>query len=86
MEQMFRAIGAVLKAYPHVKALYPIHLNPEIRSLAEHILGGLENIHIIEPLDVVDFHNIMAPVSYTHLDVYKRQARQRLLGLREGRS
>lgn len=60
MEQMFRAIGAVLKAYPHVKALYPIHLNPEIRSLAEHILGGLENIHIIEPLDVVDFHNIMA--------------------------
>lgn len=60
MEQMFRAIRRCVEENPDVKALYPIHMNPRVRQTAQHILGGCENIHIIEPLDVLDFHNIMA--------------------------
>ncbi|SCJ26873.1 UDP-N-acetylglucosamine 2-epimerase [uncultured Clostridium sp.] len=60
MEQMFRAIRRCVEENPDVKALYPIHMNPRVRQTARNILGGCENIHIIEPLDVLDFHNIMA--------------------------
>ncbi len=57
---MFRAIRRVLTEHPDVKALYPIHLNPVVRQEAAEELSGLERLHIIEPLDVLDFHNIMA--------------------------
>lgn len=60
MRQMFSAIRRLIEAYPDVKAVYPIHMNPKVRSIAEEIFGGEERIRIIEPLDVVDFHNIMA--------------------------
>ena len=60
MHHMFKAIRRVLDEYPDVKALYPIHMNPVIRKAADEELGGCERIHIIEPLDVLDFHNIMA--------------------------
>ncbi len=60
MRQMFRAIKRVLDEHPDVKAIYPIHLNPEVRKTANEILGGDERIHLIEPLDVIDFHNFMA--------------------------
>lgn len=60
MRRMFRAIRRVLSEHPDVKALYPIHKNPIVRSLAEEELFGCENIHITEPLDVTDCHNMMA--------------------------
>ena len=60
MKNMFRAILRVMKEYQDVKAIYPIHMNPEVRKIAEDILGGEENIRIIEPLDVLDFHNFLA--------------------------
>ena len=60
MHQMFRAIRRVLEEHPDVKALYPIHMNPIVRAAAEEELGGCERIHIIEPLEVLDCHNIMA--------------------------
>ena len=60
MHHMFRAIRRVLTEHPDVKALYPIHLNPVVRQEAAEELSGLERLHIIEPLDVLDFHNIMA--------------------------
>lgn len=59
MRHMFSAIRRVLEEHPDVKAIYPIHMNPQIRSLAGEILGGCERIHLIEPLDVLDFHNFM---------------------------
>jgi len=60
MRNMFRAIKRILDEHGDVKAIYPIHLNPIVRGIAEQELGGNSRIHIIEPLDVVDFHNFMA--------------------------
>lgn len=60
MKHMFRAIRRVCDEHPDVKALYPIHMNPVVRETANEILGGDERIRIIEPLDVLDFHNFLA--------------------------
>ena len=60
MQHMFRAIRRVMDEHPDVKAIYPIHMNPVVREAADAILGDDERIHIIEPLDVLDFHNFMA--------------------------
>lgn len=57
MEHMFRAIRRVMDEHSDVKAIYPIHMNPAVRETASAILGDEERIHIIEPLDVLDFHN-----------------------------
>lgn len=60
MRHMFKAIRRVLEEHPDVKALYPIHMNPLVRSIASEELGDLDRIHIIEPVDVIECHNIMA--------------------------
>lgn len=60
MKNMFRAIRRVMDEHPDLKAIYPIHMNPVVRQIADEILGGEDRIHIIEPLEVVDFHNFMA--------------------------
>lgn len=60
MEHMFRAIRRVMDEHPDVKAIYPIHMNPAVRETANAILRGEERIHLIEPLDVLDFHNFLA--------------------------
>jgi len=59
MKNMFRAIKRVMKEHPEVKAIYPIHMNPAVREIADEILGGEEKIRIIEPLEVLDFHNFL---------------------------
>ena len=60
MHNMFRAIRRVMDEHPDVKAIYPIHMNPVVRKAAEEELGDLDRIHIIEPLEVLDFHNFLA--------------------------
>ena len=60
MKNMFRAIRRCLDEHPDLKAIYPIHMNPVVRQIADEILGGEERIHIIEPLEVLDFHNFLA--------------------------
>ncbi len=60
MRNMFKAIRRVMDEHPDVKAIYPIHMNPTVRSIANDILGGDNRIHIIEPLDVLDFHNFLS--------------------------
>ena len=60
MKRMFRAIRRIVDEFPDVKAIYPIHMNPIVRKAAREILGGDEKIHIIEPLEVIDFHNFLA--------------------------
>ena len=60
MHQMFRAIRRILDENEDVKAIYPIHMNPVVREAAAQELGDCERIHIIEPLDVIDFHNFIA--------------------------
>lgn len=60
MKNMFRAIRRVMDEHSDVKAVYPIHMNPVVRETANEILGDDDRIHIIEPLDVIDFHNFQA--------------------------
>lgn len=60
MHHMFRAIRRIMDEHSDVKAIYPIHMNPVVRRAAEEELGGCERIHIIEPLEVLDFHNFLA--------------------------
>lgn len=59
MKHMFRAIRRVMDEHPDVKAIYPIHMNPIVREAADSILGDCDRIRIIEPLDVLDFHNFL---------------------------
>lgn len=60
MRQMFRAIRRIVEEYNDVKVIYPIHMNPLVRIAADEILRDNDRIHIIEPLEVIDFHNFLA--------------------------
>lgn len=60
MERMFRAIRRIVDEHDDVKVVYPIHLNPKIREIADRILGNDDRIRLISPLEVVDFHNFLA--------------------------
>lgn len=71
MHNMFRAIRRVMDEHSDVKAIYPIHMNPVVRKAAEEELGGCDRIRIIEPLEVLDFHNFLAN-SYMILNRQRR--------------
>lgn len=60
MHHMFKAIRRIMDEHNDIKAIYPIHMNPIVRQEAEEELSGCDRIHIIEPLEVVDFHNFLA--------------------------
>ena len=59
MRHMFKAIRRVMDEHSDVKAIYPIHMNPAVREVADEFLGGDDRIHLFESLDVLDFHNFM---------------------------
>jgi UDP-N-acetylglucosamine 2-epimerase (non-hydrolysing) len=60
MVNMFKAIKRIIQRYKDVKVIYPIHMNPIVRQIAEKELSGESRIRIIEPLEVLDFHNFLA--------------------------
>ena len=60
MHHMFRAIRRVLDRHPECRAVYPIHMNPLVREAADEELRGCENLHMIEPLSMIDCHNFEA--------------------------
>jgi len=60
MHRMFRAIRRVMEERPDTKAIYPIHMNPQVRKAAHEELDGFDRLRIVDPLEVVDFHNFMA--------------------------
>lgn len=60
MKHMFRAIKRIINEFPDTKAIYPIHMNPMVRETAAEILSECDRIRIIEPLEVIDFHNFLA--------------------------
>lgn len=57
MRNMFRAVKRIIEEQPNVQVIYPVHLNPVVREIADEILGDDPRVHLIEPLDVIDFHN-----------------------------
>ena len=60
MRNMFRAINRLLAKHDDIQVIYPVHMNPAVREVADELLGGNERVHLIEPLEVVDFHNFAA--------------------------
>ena len=60
MCDMFRAIRQIIDKHQDVKAVYPIHMNPIVRQIAKEELSNCDRIRIIEPLDVLDFHNFLS--------------------------
>ncbi len=60
MKNMFKAIKRIVNEHKDLKAIYPIHMNPVVREAANEILGDCNRIKIIEPLDVLDFHNFLS--------------------------
>ncbi len=60
MHHMFRAIRRIVDEHDDVKVIYPIHMNPKVREAAQEELGDDSRIHIIEPLEVLDFHNFLS--------------------------
>ncbi len=60
MRRVFRAIRDIVDEYSDIEVIYPVHLNPNVQEAAQSILGDHERIHLIAPLDVIDFHNIAA--------------------------
>ena len=60
MRNMFRAINRILEQHQDVQVIYPVHMNPAVREIANEILGDNDRIHLIEPLEVLDFHNFAA--------------------------
>lgn len=59
MRHIFRAIRRITEEYDDIKVIYPVHLNPKVSSVAKEVLGNNDKIKLIEPLDVLDFHNFM---------------------------
>ena len=59
MRNMFRAIKRIVNEFEGIKVIYPVHLNPKVREVADEILGNDERIKLIEPLEVIDFHNFI---------------------------
>jgi UDP-N-acetylglucosamine 2-epimerase (non-hydrolysing) len=57
MENMFQAIRRLVEKHEDIQVVYPVHMNPVVREIANRILGDNGRIHLIEPLDVIDFHN-----------------------------
>ena len=59
MRRIFKAIKKVVDEYDNVKVVYPIHLNPKVREVAYEVFGDMDRIKLIEPLEVIDFHNFI---------------------------
>ncbi|MEE0261000.1 non-hydrolyzing UDP-N-acetylglucosamine 2-epimerase [Ligilactobacillus animalis] len=60
MEQVFKAMKDVVAKHPNTEIIYPVHLSPTVQKLAHAAFDGVERVHLIDPLDVVDFHNLAA--------------------------
>lgn len=60
MRNMFRAIKRLIEEHDDVQVVYPVHMNPAVREIANEVLGNDPRIHLIEPLEVLDFHNFAA--------------------------
>lgn len=60
MRHMFRAIKRIIDEHPDCRAIYPIHMNPKVRSVANEVFKGDSRIRLVEPMEVVDFHNMLA--------------------------
>lgn len=60
MGNIFKSINKIVSEFNDVQVVYPVHLKPKVKTIIYEILGNNERIHLIEPLNVIDFHNFMS--------------------------
>lgn len=60
LRNICNAVKRIIMEYPDIEVVYPVHMNPAVRETAQEILGELDRVHLIHPLDVEDMHNLMA--------------------------
>jgi UDP-N-acetylglucosamine 2-epimerase (non-hydrolysing) len=60
LHRIFRAVKRITQEFPDIKVIYPVHMNPRVQSAAQEVLGDDTAVHLIEPLNVLDFHNFMS--------------------------
>ena len=60
LENICCAVKRIVEEFPDIEVVYPVHMNPVVRDTAEKILGGLDRVHLVRPLDVEDMHNLMS--------------------------
>lgn len=63
MKHIFQAVNRIVEEHEDVHVVFPVHLNPRIRELADEVLGGNERVHLTSPFDVIDFHNFASRAS-----------------------
>lgn len=68
MHDIFRAVRKIAETHPDVEVVYPVHLSPAVRECAAQELGGMERIHLIEPIDVEEMHNLIARCCFVMTD------------------
>ena len=82
MHNMFRAIRRIVDEHNDVKVIYPIHLNPLVRSVANEVFDGCDKVKLIEPLEVFDFHNFQnKSYIYTYIFTLKTPEKHENIGL-----
>ena len=59
LRRVFTAVNRITEKYPDVRVIYPCHLNPMVRGMADEMFGGNDHVRVIEPLEVTDFHNLI---------------------------
>lgn len=59
LENICRAVKRIVEEFPDLEVVYPVHMNPAVRDTATAILGNMDRVHLIKPLDVEDMHNLM---------------------------
>ena len=59
LENICRAVARLVRDFPDIEVIYPVHLNPAVRETAQSILGNIPRVHLVEPLDVDVLHNAM---------------------------
>ena len=59
MRNMFRAIKRIVEKYDDIKVVYPVHLNPIVKETANEVFGDCDRVKLINPLEVIDFHNLL---------------------------
>lgn len=60
MKRVFKAIRDVVETHPEIEVIYPVHLSPAVQKAVHEILDHVDRVHLIDPLDVIDFHNLVA--------------------------
>ena len=75
MRHIFKAVKRIVEEYPDVKVVYPIHLNPKVREVANEVFEGIDRVRLIEPLEVIDFHNFQnkSYIILTDLVAFKKK-------------